>query len=227
MATQLGLDLPVRPALGRDDFLVAPSNAIALAMIDDWPNWAKHKLALPGPAGAGKTHLAHVWADATGARIAAASALAQADVEALARGPLAIEEVDTIAQDIGAQTALFHLHNLMAAGAQPLLMTGAPAPRHWALSLPDLQSRVDAAGHARLDAPDDTLLAAVLAKLFADCQLVPKPDVIPYLLRHMDRSFAAARDIVSALDASSLAQKRALTRAFAAQVLDNTDKAGE
>ena len=109
----------------------------------------------------------------------------------------------------------------------PLLMTGTAPPRHWARSLPDLQSRVDAAGHARLDPPDDTLLAAVLAKLFADRQLVPKPDVIPYLLNHMDRSFAAARDMVSALDASSLAQKRALTRAFAAQVLDNAPKGAE
>ncbi|WP_299687569.1 chromosomal replication initiator DnaA [uncultured Tateyamaria sp.] len=227
MATQLGLDLPVRPALGRDDFLVAPSNAVALAMMDDWLNWAKHKLALTGPAGAGKTHLAHVWADAAGARIVAARDLCDADVEALAKAPLAVEDVETIADDIDAQTALFHLHNLMAAAALPLLVTGQAAPRHWGLSLPDLQSRMDAAGHARLDAPDDTLLAAVLAKLFADRQLVPKPDVIPYLLRHMDRSFAAARDMVSALDASSLAQKRALTRAFAAQVLDKADKGGE
>ncbi|MEL6888782.1 MAG: chromosomal replication initiator DnaA [Pseudomonadota bacterium] len=227
MATQLGLDLPVRPALGRDDFLVAPSNAVALAMIDDWPNWAKHKLVLTGPEGAGKTHLAHVWADATGAQIVAASTLAQADIDALARGPLAIEDVDAIETDDAAQTALFHLHNLMAAAAQPLLMTGEAAPNHWSLSLPDLQSRVDAAGHARLDAPDDTLLAAVLAKLFADRQLIPKPDVIPYLLTHMDRSFAAARDVVSALDASSLAQKRALTRAFAVQVLDKAGKGDE
>ena len=227
MATQLGFDLPVRPALGRDDFLVAPSNAVALAMMDDWPNWAKHKLALTGPAGAGKTHLAHVWADATGARIVAARDLAGSDIEDLSRTPVAVEDVDEIATDAAAQIALFHLHNLMAAAAVPLLMTGTTPPRHWALSLPDLQSRVDAAGHARLDPPDDTLLAAVLAKLFADRQLVPKPDVIPYLLNHMDRSFAAARDMVSALDASSLAQKRALTRAFAAQVLDNAPKGAE
>ena len=227
MATQLGLDLPVRPALGRDDFLVAPSNAVALAMIDDWPNWSRHKLVLSGPAGAGKTHLAHVWADAAGAHIVSAQDLAGADINPLAQSPLAVEDVDAIANDTDAQTALFHLHNLMAAAALPMLMTGQAAPRHWGLSLPDLQSRVDAAGHARLDAPDDTLLAAVLAKLFADRQLMPKPDVIPYLLRHMDRSFAAARDMVTALDTSSLAQKRALTRAFAAQVLDNMDKSGE
>ena len=38
MAQQLGFDLPVREALGRDDFLVAPSNAVALSMVDDAPD---------------------------------------------------------------------------------------------------------------------------------------------------------------------------------------------
>jgi chromosomal replication initiation ATPase DnaA len=65
------------------------------------------------------------------------------------------------------------------------------------------------------------LLTAVLAKLLADRQLTPKPDLIPYLLLRMDRSFAAAGDLVAALDAASLAQKKPVTRALAAQVLDN------
>ena len=53
MATQLGLDLPARAALGRDDFLVAPSNALAIRMIDDWQNWPLRKLVLTGPEGSG------------------------------------------------------------------------------------------------------------------------------------------------------------------------------
>ena len=227
MAVQLGFDLPVRPALGRDDFMVSPSNAVALAMMDDWRNWAKHKLVLSGPEGSGKTHLAHVWADSPGAQVVQAADLTHADIETLAVTPLAVEDVDDIAANPDAQTALFHLHNMMAAAAQPLLLTGQAAPNLWGLSLPDLQSRVDAAGHARLEPPDDALLAAVLAKLFADRQLVPKPDVIPFLLRRMNRSFAAARDVVATLDASSLAQKRALTRAFASEVLDNRRADGE
>ncbi|MCB4379175.1 chromosomal replication initiator DnaA, partial [Synechococcus sp. MU1644] len=88
-------------------------------------------------------------------------------------------------------------------------------------SLPDLQSRVDAAGHAALDAPDDSLLGAVLAKLFSDRQLTPRPDVIPYLVTHMERSFAAARQIVADLDTASLAQKKPVTRNLAAACLDN------
>ena len=46
MAVQLGLDLPVRTALGRDDFMIAPSNAVAVAMIDNWRAWPLAKLVL-------------------------------------------------------------------------------------------------------------------------------------------------------------------------------------
>ena len=73
MAQQLGLDLPSRPALGRDDFFVAPSNAIAVAMIEGWQAWAGRKMVLTGPPGSGKTHLAHVWAADSGARVVQAS----------------------------------------------------------------------------------------------------------------------------------------------------------
>ncbi|WP_299598653.1 chromosomal replication initiator DnaA [uncultured Tateyamaria sp.] len=221
MARQLGFDLPVRVALGRDDFLVAPSNAIALSMVDAWRNWPLNKLVLTGPEGAGKTHLTHVWAADSGAQIVAAAALENATVDALFDGPVAVEDVDQIAQDIDRQTALFHLHNALQASGHPLLMTGVTAPNLWRLSLPDLQSRVDAAGHAALDAPDDSLLGAVLAKLFSDRQLTPRPDVIPYLVTHMERSFAAARQIVADLDTASLAEKKPITRNLAAACLDN------
>jgi chromosomal replication initiation ATPase DnaA len=129
--------------------------------------------------------------------------------------------VPDIAQDDAAQTALFHLHNMLQSAGHLLLLTGRAAPSHWNMSLPDLQSRVDASGHAALEPPDDALLGAVLAKLLSDRQLRPRPDVIPYLLTRMNRSFAAAGQIIKALDAGSLAQKRDITRAFASEILDN------
>lgn len=220
MAVQLGLDLPARAALGRDDFLVAPSNAVALAMIDSWNTWPLHKLVLSGPKGSGKTHLTHVWATASGARIIAARDLNADILTAPPTGPIAVEDVPSIANDRNAQTTLFHLHNLQAAAGHHLLMTGTQAPSLWAMTLPDLQSRIDGAGHAALDAPDDNLLGAVLGKLFNDRQLTPRPDVIPYLVTHMERSFDAARNIVGALDATSLARKKPVTRALATELLD-------
>ena len=221
MAEQLGFDLPGITALERTDFLVAPSNAIAVALIEAWQDWGPRKLVLSGPEGSGKTHLAHVWASLSGAKILPASALVGSDVAALAQGCVAIEDVPDIAGNAEAQTTLFHMHNLVLAEGHALLLTGVGSPRRWGLELPDLASRVEGTQAAVLEAPDDALLAAVIAKLLADRQLTPKPDLIPYLVTHIDRSFAAARDIVEKLDAASLAQKRAITRHLAASVLDN------
>lgn len=220
MAQQLRFELPAKPALGRDDFLVAPSNAVALAMIESTDNWAGAKLVLSGPTGSGKTHLVHVWAGAIGGQIIAAHDLKECDIPELAIGPVAIEDIPKTANDTDAQTALFHLHNMMQAAGHPLLLTGAGDPHHWRMSLPDLQSRIDAAGVATLDAPDDTLLAAVLAKLFGDRQLLPRADVIPYLVLRMERSFDAARRVVAAMDDASLERRMPLTRTLAGQVLD-------
>lgn len=226
MARQLSFDLPAKVALGRDDYFVSPANALAVAMIDaailpdGSPNgWPGGKLLLSGPAGAGKTHLAHVWAAQSGARIISASELTDDLVPDLAQGPVAVEDVPQIANDPAAQTALFHLHNLVLAEGHSLLLTGQGAPHLWHMSLPDLQSRIDAAQHVALEHPDDALLGAVLAKLFDDRQIMPRPDVIPFLVGHMDRSLAVAAQVVEQLDQLSLSEGRMLSRALAARML--------
>jgi chromosomal replication initiation ATPase DnaA len=193
---------------------------MAVAMIENWRNWPAAKMVLTGPQGAGKTHLAHVWADAAQARIIRAADLNEAQVPDLARGNIAVEDVPALEGDAAAQTALFHLHNLVLAEGHSMLLTGAGNPAHWGLELPDLVSRLRGALEATIDAPDDALLAAVLVKLMADRQLMPPADVIPYLLTRMERSFAEASRIVATLDRESLARKRPVTRALAATVLD-------
>lgn len=220
MAEQLGLDLPSRTALGRDAFFVSPSNAVALAMIDGWRDWPGGKLVLTGPAGSGKTHLAHVWAGMSGASIIAARQLTEDIVPGLAGQPVAVEDVPEIGGDAERETALFHLHNLALAEGHPVLFTATGEVGRWPIALPDLRSRLQGTTAAMLEAPDDALLSALLVKLLHDRQLSPKPDLIPYLLGRMDRSFAGAIALVEALDAASLAQKRAITKHLAAQVLD-------
>jgi len=224
MAMQLGLDLPVRTAQERDDFLVAPSNAMAVAMIENWRNWTSAKMVLTGPEGAGKTHLTHVWAQSAHAQIISATDLHVDDVPELAHTAIAVEDVPQIAGNTAAQTALFHLHNMVLAEGHSLLLTGTGPVAHWGITLPDLESRLRGTLEATIDSPDDALLSAVLVKLLADRQLMPPPDMIPYLLNRMDRSFAEANRIVSLLDRESLARKRPVTRALAAVVLDKDTK---
>lgn len=220
MPEQLSFDLPVRAALGREDFFVAPGNAMAVALIEGWRDWPGRKLVLEGPKGAGKTHLSHVWAKAAGARIVQAKTLAAADIPALATSNVVVEDVPLIAGDNLAENALFHLHNLILAEGHSLLLTADRPAAHWGLSLPDLASRMQGTTATRLEAPDDRLLTALLAKLFADRQLIPTPDTIPYLVTHMDRSFDSARQLVATLDAAALSQGRAINRKLTAEVLE-------
>ncbi|MGH1577544.1 HdaA/DnaA family protein [Planktotalea sp.] len=220
MSQQLSFDLPMRTALGRDDFFVSPSNALAVSLIDTPESWTNNKLVLVGPEGSGKTHIAHVWAAQSGATIVPALELNEDMVPSLLRSPVTVEDADQIAGNRDLETTLFHLHNLAQAEGQPLLITARKPPQRWAISLPDLASRLQALQIAQIEAPDDTLLTVLLMKLFADRQLNPAPDVIPFLAKRIERSFTAAQSIVSALDKASLEQGRPLTRAFASATLD-------
>ncbi|MEX5727263.1 chromosomal replication initiation ATPase DnaA [Rhodovulum iodosum] len=221
MARQLTFDLPVRPARGREAFFVTPANQTALAQVEDWRDWPQGKLVLVGPEGSGKTHLTHVWAAQSGARVVAAGALAGTGLpELAAEGAVAVEDADRAAGDAAAERALFHLHNLLLAEGGALLVTARHAPRDWPLTLPDLKSRMEATATAHLQGPDDALLAALLVKLFADRQLAVDPGLVAYLVDRMDRSFAAAQALVEALDHEALATGRKPGIRLAAEVLD-------
>lgn len=220
MIRQLAFELPGTEARTRADFFVAPSNALALQAVEGWRDWPGAKLLLLGPEGAGKTHLAHVWAEAAGAVILHANALDSVDIAGLAGRPVAVEDAQLVG---AAEAALFHLHNVVTTGGGALLLTADAPPRDWGLQLPDLLSRLQAASVARLEAPDEGLLSAVLIKLFADRQLAVAPNLIPYLVSRMPRSIGAARALVAALDAAALAEHRAVTRVLAGQVLDRLE----
>jgi chromosomal replication initiation ATPase DnaA len=223
MAEQLSFRLPARPALGRGDFFISPANAAAVAAIEDEAGWPLGKLALVGPEGAGKTHLAHVWAADHEARIVGAADLPRADLPGLAAARrVAVEDMDRAAGQPEAELALFHLHNLLLSGGGRLLLTGLSPPALWPVALPDLKSRLEATATATLAPPDDALLAAVLVKLFADRQIAIAPPLVEYLVPRIDRSFAAARTIVDRLDRTALSEGRPVTRALAARLLDKT-----
>lgn len=226
---QLVLDLPSRAALGRDDFFVSPTNALALQALDRWPGWATGKLALCGPSASGKSHLVQVWAARSGGTVVGAENLAQQDIATLADvGAVAVEDVHHLsklpdARRDQSEVALFHLHNRILGAGGTLLVTGEGAPSRWDIALPDLASRLRATEVATLEAPDDALLSAVLVKLFADRQLEVSPDLIQYLLSRIDRSFASAKATVEVLDRAGLSRKRAITPRLAGEVLRALD----
>lgn len=220
-ARQLALDLPHRPHFSRADFLATPANEAALAALDGFERVSGTSMAVCGPAGSGKTHLAHIWASRVGARWITPDTLAAALPELASLPPTALvfDAADRVAGDSAAETGLFHLLNLVRQQGGSLLLTGRQPPSRWDVALPDLRSRLAALNTVAVGAPDEALLGAVLVKLFADRQVSPGGEVIAYLLPRMDRSLAAARALVAAIDAESLAGKRAITVPLAARVL--------
>ncbi|SEN94276.1 hypothetical protein SAMN04489859_102334 [Paracoccus alcaliphilus] len=223
LSRQLTLDLTTPPAHSRADFLPAPANAAALAVLDAPQFWPQGRMLLIGPEGAGKTHMAAFWAAENGARRVTAASLRPdgADLLAVEGGALVIEDADHAGFAAGAEQALFHLWNLCGPRDCLLLLTARSAPRDWGLVLPDLRSRMDAMPQVRLGAPDEALMAAVLVKLFADRQQAVSAGLIDWLVLNMDRDLGLARRLVAAMDREAMADKRPITRRIAAGLLDN------
>ncbi len=214
---QLVLDLPVRTARGRDDFLVTPSNAAAVAMIDRFPDWPSYGAVLVGGPGSGKSHLLEVWSAASGATAVAAGEIgAMAPSALLSKGALAIDDAPGDRFD---ERALFHLFNLARQASAHILLASERHPVAWRIALPDLASRLRALPVAELDPPDDALLRGVLVKHFSDRQLTVDEAIVSYLMARMPRSLAAARTLVADADRLALEEKSAVTKPLLARVL--------
>ena len=197
--TQEAFNLPINPPrYGRVDFLVSDSNRAALDWIERWPRWPGRALVLHGPAGSGKTHLAHLWCETAGAGLIAGAAVAEAEPWTLT-APLVVDDADRAAEE-----PLLHLYNSCLERGIDLLLTMRAPPAAAPPALADLGSRLRSLPAAGIALPDDALLAALLLKHFADRQLRVAPDVIAYLVPRMERSFAAAAALAARLDRMSL-----------------------
>ena len=214
---QLAFTLPHAESLTRDNFLEGPANAAALALIDAWPEWPSRTMMLVGPEGSGKSHLAAIWADESGARSTSAHVLGAADVpDALTTGALVVEDLRPREVD---ERALFHLLNLAREETAFVLITAREAPTAFEIELKDLRSRLRALPLVSLKPPDDQLFRALIVKLCADRQLTVDEAVVGYLANRIERSYAAARDTVALLDREALRLGRPITRTFAAELL--------
>jgi chromosomal replication initiation ATPase DnaA len=215
---QLRLDLKKEPSHAREDFVVSACNAAAVAAIDAWDLWPGGRLALIGPAGSGKTHLARAWA----AEVGATTPDLEGGLVSAVQGPMLVEDADRGKPD----ELLFHLFNMADAGA-PLLITGRTPPAGWRVRLPDLASRLKALTLARLEPPDDTVLLAIMGKLFSERNIRPTEGVLVYVLRRIERSASAVQDIVRRIDEWAGTERREVTLALARELLHPDAAGGE
>lgn len=213
---QLVLALDHAISFAREDFLEGPSNAKALALIERWPDWPDRLAVLIGPEGAGKSHLAAIWAQMSGARILSAKLLGETDLpHAFATGALVVEDLE--AEGLN-ERALFHLINMAREQQVDVLLTARTAPAGFDVSIRDLGSRLRVLPVVALEAPDDALLRMLIVKLAADRQLAVDEALVNYLANRIERSFASVRAAIALLDEEALRQHRPVTRALAAEL---------
>ncbi|WP_297511421.1 chromosomal replication initiator DnaA [uncultured Caulobacter sp.] len=216
MSTQFRLPLAAAPTYAREDFVVSPSNAEAVAAVDAWPDWPEGRLALVGPAGCGKTHLARAWARAVDGLVIEGDAVV--DLPALRGRPVLVEDADQRAAGPFGET-LFHILNMAGVDGGTVLLTGRTAPVGWGTAVPDLRSRLNALPVATLAEPDDAVLTAVLQRAFAADYWKPEPDFYPYLLSRLPRSAAEVQAMAALLIEAAADGRRAMTKALAREVL--------
>lgn len=214
MARQLRLSLRRPPSFRREDFAQGPSNALARARLDAWPDWHLGCLALVGPEGVGKTHLASIWAESTGAVALDRTA---PDLAAAAGRPVLVEDVDQGFND----EALFHLINMAGREGGGLLLTARTPPAAWPTGLADLRSRLNALPVAEIEEPDDDVLEGALRNFFRERNIRAPDDVYTYLLRRMRRSIPHAREIVKRIDVAADDEQRPVSRVLARQILED------
>lgn len=215
---QIPLDLGHEPGYSRDDLIVTASNMAAVDIVDRWPGWISPVVVLAGPTGSGKTHLAAVWKAESNAIVVDARNIGPASGE---KGPFLIDDIGDASIDEG---GLFHLINSVRQSGSSLLMTSRKWPANWPVTLPDLASRLKAATTVEIGEPDDMLLSGVLYKLFADRQVAVDPNVISFLVSHIERSLSTANRIVERLDKAALEKKAKITRSLAASVVTAIDE---
>jgi chromosomal replication initiation ATPase DnaA len=219
MARQLRFDWPNGVALGPEDFFVSTANATAFGMVTDPARWPLGKLFIAGPAGCGKSHLARIFAQGQATQILQARDLC-ADFRPQTQA-LVVEDIDNLPKS--AEPALFHLHNHLQNTGGLLLMTARQTPARLTIALPDLASRLQGTALVQVADPDDALLQAVMMKLFSDRQIMPPPGLAAYLAPRIERSFAAAAEIVEQLDTAALAMGHKINQRLAARLLDKAD----
>lgn len=227
MSAQLPLDLKLPARQAREDFLPAPANEAALAWIDRWPAWPGPALVIQGPEGAGKSHLAAIWATRAAALSLPPLAWLSQEPRALlgAAKAVVLEDLDrALLQSPSLEKALYGLWQALVERQGHLLVTAREAPQLWPMTLPDLASRLRGSSAVSVKAPDEALLSALLVKLLADRQISAAPEVVSYLVLRSERSFAAIRHLALALDQAGLAQRRAITLPLARDVLAQIEK---
>ena len=207
---QMALQFGASGSRRAEDFSLTKANQEAYRGVLE-SAWPQTYMVLTGPSGSGKTHLASIWANARRAPMLDAKLLDEAWTMRWqqAAEPVVIDALETLEDE----RSLFHVLNLSKETDTHVLVVGGEQALQ-SVALLDLKSRLLGAPKAVLGQPDDELLRILFIKHFSDRQLHISPDILQYLVNHVERSGKAIAEIVRVLDEQALEKKQNISLAF-------------
>jgi len=191
---QIGLPFDWSGQGGDGIFIVSAANHLAASHIESWQDWPTPVSILSGPRRSGRSSLARQF-------------------ERLSGG-VVLDDVEAMSDE-----AIFHAWNEARDSARPLLLVSQAPPALWDIKLPDLRSRIASAPHVRIEEPDDALVRALLEAGFHRAGSAFAADVIDWLARRMERSYAAVDTVLGLLNQASLSSGRKISVPFAKEAL--------
>lgn len=188
--------LPLAGNAGPSRIVVGNANAAVIEAMADPAAWPFRTAVLCGPPRCGKSLIARWFADEGSGEV--------------------IDDADSLDE-----TELFHRWNRAQERATSLLLVSNAAEGAWRIALPDLASRISAALHLEVAAPDDAMLAELIA-LHAEMRgLVLGEDAAAYLVPRCERSHAGVERLVAEIDRLSLERKAPATMAVWRDALES------
>jgi len=175
--------------------LIHAGNAEAAALLRSWPGWPSSCMVLAGPRRSGRSLMARMFEAETGG--------------------MAVDEAEHCDE-----ARLFGLWNESRDGGWPLLLIADDARIPWPIALPDLRTRIASAAVARIVAPDEAGVAALIAHGLELAGSAFAPDLPEFLARRIARCYETIDSVVVRLNAVSLASGQKLSIASAKAVLD-------
>jgi chromosomal replication initiation ATPase DnaA len=177
---QIALPLDeLRPG-SASSLIITESNAPIVAALADASNWPGRCAILCGPGRSGKSLMARYF-------------MSQISGDVIDDAEIAGEE------------ALFNAWNRAQETARSLLLISSIPPADWAISLPDLRSRLGAATLLQIPPPDDELVGQLIQKHLADRGTMIGMEALAYVIKRIQRRYTAIETFAREANAAALA----------------------
>ena len=208
------LPLPLSWSFSKDvkDFIVSDCNRYAFGWLEKWPLRIHSQIVcLVGEAGAGKTHLAHIWAEKMEAtwfgNVDICYDTISNEFEQISNKFFVLDDADEVKDEL----LLFYLFNTIKSSNSYLLLTAKNYPNTWHLGLEDIRSRLSTVDVVQIHKPNDTAMSLIISKMLFQRGLIASDEVITFIANRIERSYASIAYWVNRIDTSLIDRNHKLS----------------